>query len=1031
MGGSSRSQTIGYKYFLGMHVGLAHGPLDAVVEFQFDERVAWQGNATGGTITINAPLLYGGDRREGGVSGSIDVEMGTPAQVQNTYLQGQLGTDISAYRGVACLVFNQFYFGNNPYLKPFKVLANRTDVSARGEVQWNVEDAKIGRPSVAGLEPDECDYANFTRTTEPDFATYFPLSAGLATIDVAGSTGWGNEGLSWTNVSDAPLTIPCGNSNSLILSQSLASGARLTSPDLVNAQRIDAFIIARSTEVGSLFIDVQLLEQVAGFLFDSGPNTDVSVSPRVGVGLDYDSGGDRARFFALLNDTDIGGFNSVFGDYFDVDPSQRDWTIITYSCSFLNLRSEEFQVNPITTRYRLIVDYTVNACVKHVLNGVERTDTFSDVRTAILSPSWVNPITNIRPDLSYTTPPDLMQSGRWQLASYYFLNAGEGATCPTFSLFSPPIGDCSDMNPAHIVRECLTDTLWGMGYASGDIDDTSFQSAADTLLSEGMGMSILWDREIPLEDFIGEILRHIDATLYVSRTTGQFVLKLIREETPTITLDESNVREVNNAKRQTISELTNQINVIFWDCKTDKDGSVSIHNEALRQIQGANNAATIRYPGFSNEAIAQTVATRDLRGLSSPLLSCEVVASRANASLNPGDPFTLNWPDLGINNVVMRADEIDYGDGIDNSIKITCVQDVFSTPSVTSLGTQTEVWIDPDTIAPVAAVARIATETPYYPLVLEIGQSQADDTLEDDPGAGYLLVSAGRAGQEINADVQVDSGGGFESSATLDFHGYATLDADVSQTDTTISFTTPVDLDLVETGTIAQIGDELVRVDSLNESSPTTGEFTSVTVGRGILDTTPRNHLTGAVIAFWGDFAVSDDEQYANAESINVKLLTESGTAQLAEAPTDNVAFNSRAIRPYPPGNLLVDSVSYPSPNTWGGDHTFDWSHRDRIQQTSGDLFDHTTGDIGPEVGVTYRVEGYAYEGSPEVETQFIDVTLSGSPTPKTFTFDAAEVLSNPNVSDPPVGTERIVIRVYSVRGGYDSWQPVEVEFTV
>ena len=64
-------------------------------------------------------------------------------------------------------------------------------------------------------------------------------------------------------------------------------------------------------------------------------------------------------------------------------------------------------------------------------------------------------------------------------------------------------GDCPDMNPAHIIRECLTQP-WGLGYQSADIDDTSFTAAATALHSEGMGMSILWDKEVPIEDFVCE-----------------------------------------------------------------------------------------------------------------------------------------------------------------------------------------------------------------------------------------------------------------------------------------------------------------------------------------------------------------------------------------------------------------------------------------------------------------------------------------------------------------------------------------------
>jgi len=41
-------------------------------------------------------------------------------------------------------------------------------------------------------------------------------------------------------------------------------------------------------------------------------------------------------------------------------------------------------------------------------------------------------------------------------------------------------------NPAHIIYECLTNPVWGMGYPISIIDNTSFTQAADTFYSEGL-----------------------------------------------------------------------------------------------------------------------------------------------------------------------------------------------------------------------------------------------------------------------------------------------------------------------------------------------------------------------------------------------------------------------------------------------------------------------------------------------------------------------------------------------------------------
>lgn len=102
-----------------------------------------------------------------------------------------------------------------------------------------------------------------------------------------------------------------------------------------------------------------------------------------------------------------------------------------------------------------------------------------------------------------------------------------------------------------------------MGYPESDMGD-SFVSAADTLFAEGMGISILWSQQTSIEDFVEEILRHIDAALYVDRTTGKFELKLIRDdydESSLLMLDQSNISRVEGYSKQTLAELVNEITV--------------------------------------------------------------------------------------------------------------------------------------------------------------------------------------------------------------------------------------------------------------------------------------------------------------------------------------------------------------------------------------------------------------------------------------------------------------------------------------
>ena len=47
--GGSKAQTVGYRYSLGLHLALCHGPIDAIREILVDRRAAWSVTTGSGT----------------------------------------------------------------------------------------------------------------------------------------------------------------------------------------------------------------------------------------------------------------------------------------------------------------------------------------------------------------------------------------------------------------------------------------------------------------------------------------------------------------------------------------------------------------------------------------------------------------------------------------------------------------------------------------------------------------------------------------------------------------------------------------------------------------------------------------------------------------------------------------------------------------------------------------------------------------------------------------------------------------------
>lgn len=564
---------------------------------------------------------------------------------------------------------------------------------------------------------------------------------------------------------------------------------------------------------------------------------------------------------------------------------------------------------------------------------------------------------------TFDIPEELATKGTHTIAIYAL---DEGSTIPANSdtyIYAESLGiDVSgDMNPAHIIRECLTDNLWGMGYNAADVDDTAFMAAADQLYDEGMGISIVWDQQMPIEQFIGEIIKHIDASLYVDRRTGKFVLKLIRGDYDIDTIpsfDESNIDKVEGFQRPTIGELTNSVTVTYWDAATGQKATITRDDPALILTQEATIDTTLQYPGFTNLTIADRIAKRDLKTLSNPLASCTIYADSDAEDLNIGSVFKFSWAEYGIVNMPMRVTAIAFGDGISNKVKMSVAQDVFTLPEAGIIQPPDTGWEDPNQ-PPEASEFQLAFELPYVELLQQLGLSTVESTLASTPEVGYAGIAISRpSGGSINARMMIDAGAGYEEVGLIDFCPTAVLDENIDQVQTTFAITDGIDLataiDLGAVGSWCQIDDELMIVVALDDDS--------IEVERGTLDTTPAPHTSGSPIFFWDNFAQNDDEQYVATDTVNIKALTITGDGELdiSVAPANALEIVGRAVKPYAPGNLVVelDTGNEVYPTDVSGEFNLTWSHRNRV--TQGDTLVPTTdGDITPEVGTTYTVRTF------------------------------------------------------------------------
>lgn len=195
--GGSKKQTIGYRYFMGLHFGLCHGPVDALLEIRGGDRTAWNGGeiqellyyglqgpqfqihpATGPItasqqIRIWAPDLWGGERKEGGIDGVADVMMGEPTQQANAYLASQMpGVPMPAFRGLLSIVFRGMVGAMNPYPKPWKFRVRRALKGWHGDAgAWYPAKAAIDLGGAVAMNPAHIVYEALTN---PDWGMGYP-----------------------------------------------------------------------------------------------------------------------------------------------------------------------------------------------------------------------------------------------------------------------------------------------------------------------------------------------------------------------------------------------------------------------------------------------------------------------------------------------------------------------------------------------------------------------------------------------------------------------------------------------------------------------------------------------------------------------------------------------------------------------------------------------------------------------------------------------------------------------------------------
>lgn len=1006
--GKGSKPTIGYWYKPAFHVGLGIGPIDAYREFRGGDKTAWAGNLTAsGTITINAPNLWGGEKDQGGIVGAVDVMFGEATQMPNPYLIATFGPQQPAWRGLTTLVFKGGKYGAmNPYPHPASHKIVKILKGWDGDVCWYPEKATIvfeagtgnltkyiafgpqARPSADGLE--------WSRVAAPaPFLTGYAIGAGdrfvawdasaaFYTTDMEtwqSSTGFlgGSGGQRMGVYFGGAVLIAGGITGYHVTKDKCATFEERAYPGY---PRLNLVAASSTLMVGMSLYDpaLKIATSVDGPWSDGDEH---NMSPG-------DAAYDRSNFFFIGADAASGLPRVITTENGSV---VVDLTLPSFaSASFA--RSIAFAAAPLN--YGAIV-----------MDSGEVTwrdpDGVWQLSADILGESarglrWVGSQFIM---WGATTSKASVTGENWTDVDLGMTGIQGIATGAVIDTRTPSF---VGMNPAHALYYARTHREIGREPIA-NINDASYRAAADKLYAEGFGICIEYDPSAEsLIEYEQRICNLIGGSINRSLVDGQYYLDLARgdyvlEDLPILTDDDI----LSFAEQPSILDnAINSASVKYFDPER-KETIVTPPVQALALIDAFGTIHQVNdYPEIPTAALAATIAERDLRNNVTPTRAFDLATKRKPYGWRPNTYFRLQAPKRGIADLVCLLGSKETGTLKSGAIKIAAVQDIYNLPAAAFVEVEHGVDTRPPQ-TPVPIDLQRAFEAPYIEVAATLSRADLAVLPEE---TGYLLAVAADPSVSRNYTMRAaPDGGAYIEAGSGDWCPTALVveAASIDPDETEFTLASGSRLGQVEVGSAVLWDDELCRVDAIDATALT------ITLGRACADTVPMEHAAGSRLWFYDGDVAFDTTEYTDGETINVKLLTNTGSQQLSEdlAISMSLTFDQRQFRPYPPANVTINGAWPPLPVVTGT-FTLAWAHRDRVLQAD-QLVDWSMASIGPEPGVTCEARFYDVDTG---DLLFTTTPTSGDTVDVLFTF---------------TGTVRM--EFVSTRGSVECWQAVGATF--
>jgi hypothetical protein len=964
------------EYYMSQHFGVCI-TVDAIKKIIIKEKKAWSGRVTDRSKElIQKDNLFGGATKEGGATGTIYFLPGRGDQLlydelANRLKTGSTGADVPGYRGLTSLFFTGrpdankgvkgFYWtANNPYLPGVWCEVERAPVGL------NPAYAMVPRPGsdqfpFETFNPDHGGLSSMAFS--PDFTlAYFVGTTGFAVVDLATLTQIAS--VSVDTFAGRPAVTSDGSFYSGDI-DNVHSG-------LVSSDGTVTFI-GGACRGGLWNLNVGVYGTSTGtgenIVYPTG-GTSVGTIP---VGFhpawffdDIDGG----NSWAIGGTVSGGSYTTGFGLY---DFANDEISLISAATSGSAYGMDNGEGGIFVLQGD--TGYVVDKATKTIIAGP----------TALDSGGGANSFKGVVPgDGSIWI--DFTRYSTFDISVLQTVNSSDwtntGGAGVTFdrtnnalwgqAVFESNItirlfGGELDANPAHIIYEALINAEWGMGSPTDLIDVTGFEAVGVVLYNEPLGLSVLWTKQQTLQDFIQEILDHIQAVLFVDPQTGLLTLKLIRgdynvDDLPTISPSTANLTSFS---RKLWGDIVNEISVTWTNPDNEQDETVTVHDLASITTQGSVVPDSRNYYGVRYADLAKRLAARDLRSAGAPLATFEAEVDRSLWYLRPASVLLVDWPEYGLSGLVARVTGIDYGKPGDPTIKLNLIEDVFGLDMGDYVTPPTSAWED-TSAQPTAMTEQEALTLPFY--FAANGIVSITDATYPEVLAGVLGASSNvdAYGFELWGEVALTDGTTeWQSLATMNIEARAALAADIaaeaSSTGVTFdSFTGSVSpsvrgFALIGAGTEAD--NELALITTY---SSTTGVYG---LSRGVLDTIPRAWATGTPVWFFETDSMIEDPTVRSAgEVVDYKLLTRTsqGLLPLAAAPTLEYTLTERPWLPLRPANVAIGGVQFndvgtPANMIGASVVPVTWSNRNRLFEETT-VLSWTAATVAPEDGQTTTI---------------------------------------------------------------------------